>query len=378
LVLQTNRYNKYRAEEALKDRAYWIGLSLVPGIGESRLKLIISRFKSARAVFEASRSDLRDSGLFDKNTIASLSKSEFLELGQRQLEQLKNLDGNIVTFMDEDYPANLGPLDESPPLLYVLGTLKEGDSLAIAIVGSRRATAYGRATAERLSFDLAKRGVTIVSGLATGVDAAAHRGALRAGGRTVAVLGCGLDVNYPASNWHLREKIITSGALVTEFSMGTQPLAGNFPKRNRIVSGLSLGIVVVEAAPKSGTFSTVKWAADQGREVFAVPGDVNRKTSSGTNRLISEGAKLTTCADDVLEEIGILEESQARAPEVALSDVERTVVETLDYGPIHVDEVAKHSKMALSETLSVLLSLELKGVVKQSPGKIFSLESRRG
>lgn len=359
----------------MDDRAHLIGLSLVPGIGESRLKLIVSRFKSARAVFEAPKSNLRDTGLLDESTIASIS-NEYVELAQTQLRQLGSLGGNIVTFTDEDYPANLKPLDEAPPLLYVLGSLKKQDSLAVAVVGSRRATAYGRATAERLSFDLATRGVTIVSGLATGVDAAAHRGAIKAGGRTVAVLGCGLDIDYPASNRRLRERVVSAGALVTEFSMGTKPLPGNFPKRNRIVSGLSLGIVVVEAASKSGTFSTVKWAADQGREVFAVPGDINRRTSSGTNRLISDGAKLTTCADDVLEEIGVLKESWAKAPEVALSDVERLVVDTLDYGPIHVDEVAMHSKMPPSKTLSVLLSLELKGVVKQSPGKIFSLESR--
>jgi len=248
----------------------------------------------------------------------------------------------------------------------------------VAIVGSRRATAYGRAAAERLAYELAGRGVTVVSGLANGIDAAAHKGALRAGGRTIAVLGCGLDVDYPASNRRLREKIVTTGALITEFPLGTPPLPGNFPKRNRIVSGLSLGIVVVEAAPKSGTFSTVKWAAEQGREVFAVPGDINRRTSEGTNRLITDGAKLTTCADDILEEIGIGTSGNAPAEVAPLTEPERKAVIVLECGPAHIDDVARNSKMSVNETLSVLLALELKGVVRQSPGKIFSLERRNG
>jgi len=359
----------------VKEVEYWIGLSLVPGIGGSRLKSLISRFKSARAVLEASRSDLNSLGILDDKTVARLSGSRYIELGQKQVDLLRKVGGQVVTFLDQDYPRNLKDLDEAPPLLYVRGSLKEEDSLAIAIVGSRRATAYGRATAERLSFELASRGVTIISGFATGVDSAAHRGALRAGGRTLAVLGCGLDINYPAGNRGLREKIVSSGALVTEFPLGTQPLAGNFPKRNRIVSGLSLGLVVVEAAVKSGTLSTVKWAADQGREVFAVPGDINRKTSSGTNRLIREGAKLTTCADDVLEEIGISKRSSIQAAKESVSDDEKEVMERLEYGPVHVDEIAEHLKMPVNETLAILLSLELKGVVRQTPGKIFSLES---
>jgi len=359
----------------VKEVEYWVGLSLVPGIGGNRLKSLISRFKSARAVLEASRSDLNALGILDDKTVARLSGSRHIELGQKQVDLLRKVGGQVVTFLDQDYPRNLKDLDEAPPLLYVRGSLKEEDSLAIAIVGSRRATAYGRATAERLSFELASRGVTIISGFATGVDSAAHRGALRAGGRTLAVLGCGLDINYPAGNRGLREKIVSSGALVTEFPLGTQPLAGNFPKRNRIVSGLSLGLVVVEAAVKSGTLSTVKWAADQGREVFAVPGDINRKTSSGTNRLIREGAKLTTCADDVLEEIGISKRPSIQAAKESVSDDEKEVMERLEYGPVHVDEIAEDLKMPVNETLAILLSLELKGIVRQTPGKIFSLES---
>lgn len=359
----------------MKEVECWIGLSLVPGIGENRLRFLVSRFKSARGVFEASRSELSSLGILDNRILVELSGSRYVELGQKQADLIHKVGGQVVTFLDQDYPQNLKNLDDAPPLLYVRGSLEEDDSLAIAIVGSRRATAYGRATAERLSFELASRGVTIISGFATGVDSAAHRGALRAGGRTLAVLGCGLDINYPASNRGLREKIVSSGALVTEFPLGTQPLAGNFPKRNRIVSGLSLGLVVAEAAIKSGTFSTVKWAADQGREVFAVPGDINRKTSSGTNRLIKEGAKLTTCADDVLEEIGISKRPAIQAAKESVSDDEREVMERLEYGPVHVDEIAEHLKMPVSKTLAVLLSLELKGVVRQTPGKIFSLES---
>lgn len=358
----------------MKNIEYWIGLSLVPGIGEAKLKFLVSRFKSAKAVFEASESELNSLGILDEKTLVRLGNSRYVELGKRQAELIHRIGGRVVTFLDPDYPQNLKELDDAPPLLFVRGSLKKEDSLAIGIVGSRRATAYGRATAEKLSFELASRGVTIVSGFARGVDSAAHRGALRACGRTLAVLGCGLDVNYPAANRSLREKIVCSGAMVTEFPMGTEPLAGNFPKRNRIVSGLSLGLVVAEAAIKSGTFSTVKWAADQGREVFAIPGDINRKTSSGTNRLIREGAKITTCADDVLEEIGILKRPSVEATKKTVSDDERGVMERLEYGPVHVDEIAEHLKMPINETLAILLSLELKGIVRQTPGKIFSLE----
>jgi DNA processing protein len=335
---------------------------------------LVTRFKTARAVFEASESEIRDSKLLDERTLPHLSDSEYVELGLESVRRLRELGCSLVTIAHPLYPENLKDIDGAPPLLYVIGELKEEDSLSIGIVGSRRATAYGRATADRLSFELASRKVTVVSGFATGIDTAAHRGALRAGGRTIAVLGCGLDVDYPAGNRNLRDKIPSSGALVTEFPLGTQPLPGNFPRRNRIISGISLGILVVEASVDSGTFTTVRWAADQGREVFAVPGDINRRTSFGTNRLIRDGAKLTACAEDVLEEIGITEKGVAAIPEYSLSDEEKSMMNGLESGPAHIDEIASNLKMPVNKALTILLSLELKGAVKQSPGKIFSLQ----
>jgi DNA processing protein len=361
----------------VNELACLIGLLLVPGVGESKLKSLVNRYGSAARVLGLDRSELTRSGILDHAGADALASLSYADLGEKELERLRGLGGTALSFKDEDYPANLKPLEEAPPVLYMLGTLRKGDSLAIAIIGSRRASAYGRAAGERLSFDLAKMGVTVVSGLANGIDTAAHKGALRAGGRTIAVLGCGLDVDYPASNRNLRQRIVSSGALVTEFPTGTQPLPGNFPKRNRIVSGLSLGVVVVEAAPNSGTFSTVKWAAEQGREVFAVPGDINRRTSSGTNRLISDGAVLTTSADGILEEIGVAVEAAKRVP-LELTDKEKAIVGALEEGPTHVDEIAKRSKMAVNSVLTILLSLELKGFVRQEPGKIFSLSGTDG
>jgi DNA processing protein len=343
-----------------------------------RVKSLLRVFGSAAAVFRASKSELNETGFLSAETLSALSDPLYLEAGRDEAVRVHKLGARVVTFGDSSYPANLRPLDEAPPLLYVRGELKESDSRAVAVVGSRRATAYGRAAAERLARELVERGVTVVSGLANGIDTAAHTGALRGRGRTIAVLGCGLDVDYPASNRRLRERIAASGAVITEFPLGTQPLPGNFPKRNRIVSGLSLGIVVVEAAPKSGTFSTVKWAAEQGREVFAVPGDINRKTSEGTNRLITDGARLTTCADDILEEVGITAEDNGPKRALSLTDTERRAVDVLEYGPMHIDDIARSSKMPVNEILSVLLSLELVGIVRQAPGKIFYLERTDG
>jgi DNA processing protein len=351
-----------------------IALSRAPGIGEMRMKTLLARYGSARMVFQASGPELEKSGVLPQETASALPRLKDLEAARQEARTLRKIGARVITLADASYPVNLKPLDEAPPLLYVLGNLRPADSQAIAIVGSRRATAYGRAAAERLAYELAGHGVTVVSGLAAGIDTSAHRGALKAGGRTIAVLGCGLDVDYPASNRALRGKIASAGALVTEFPLSTKPLPGNFPKRNRIVSGLSLGIVVVEAAPKSGTSSTVKWAADQGREVFAVPGDINRKTSAGTNRLICEGAKLTTCALDILEEVGIGAQETPPAERVHLTKLESRAVEALRESPVHIDDIAKRSGMTVSEALSVLLSLELKGVVRQTPGKVFTLE----
>jgi DNA processing protein len=351
-----------------------LGLLLAPGIGEARLKSLLRRYGSAKRVLDVGSSELKKSGILN----SEINGQQCIRAGMEEAKKVEELGARVVSLKDSDYPANLEPLDEAPPLVYVLGEIRDQDCRAVAVVGSRRPSAYGRAVSERLSYQLAARGVTVVSGLANGIDAAAHRGALRAGGRTIAVLGCGLDVNYPAGNRKLREKIVCSGAVITEFPFGTKPLPGNFPKRNRIVSGLSLGVVVVEAAPKSGTFSTVKWAADQGKEVFAVPGDINRRTSEGTNRLISQGAKLTTCAEDILEEVGIRADRREAQIDVVLTEGERRAVDALESGPVHIDDIARDSEMSVKEALTTLLSLELKGIVRQAPGKIFSLEHRYG
>jgi DNA processing protein len=226
----------------------------------------------------------------------------------------------------------------------------------------------------RLARDLASRDITVVSGMARGIDTAAHKGALEAGGRTIAVLGCGLDLTYPPENRRLRERIVASGAVISEYPPGTEPLARNFPARNRIVSGLSLGVVAVEAAKDSGVFSTVRWALEQGREVFAVPGDAHRPTSAGTNALIRQGAKLTMTVEDILEELPPREASggpDLQAESTELSDMVRTVYQAVSYEPRHVDAIAEEVGLSPASVASILVGLELKGLVRQAAGKRF-------
>jgi DNA processing protein len=250
------------------------------------------------------------------------------------------------------------------------------EELAVAIVGSRRASNYGTATAEKMANDLSAQGITVVSGLARGIDAAAHRGALKAGGRSIGVLGCGIDVVYPRENQRIFEEIQKKGALVSEFPMGTEPRAENFPRRNRIISGISRGVLVVEAAVNSGSLITAHYALEQGREVFAVPGNINYGSSRGTNSLIKQGAKLVECTGDILEEL-----PQARKtgkPQVSdavqtLSTLESNVVTLLAPNPLHIDEIIAKSALTAAEVSAILLRLELNGLITQLPGMYFQV-----
>jgi DNA processing protein len=295
-----------------------------------------------------------------------------------ELELIKKYKISIVTLNDASYPKNLKEIYDPPPLLYVKGKIEEGDKNAIAIVGSRRATTYGRLTAQRLSSQLAAQGITIVSGMARGVDSEAHKGALAVRGRTIAVLGCGIDVVYPPENRALEEKIVSSGAVITEFPFGTKPFAGNFPKRNRIISGLSLGIIVVEAAQKSGALITARLALEQGREVFAVPGSTTSPYSKGTHNLIKEGAKLVENIDDILEEleplIGMRKEKGKEAkgfPRPLLSKEEKIIYNLLTQEPKYIDLLIQKSKLPAQRTMVILTNLQIKGLIKELSGKNF-------
>jgi DNA processing protein len=261
----------------------------------------------------------------------------------------------------------------------------EKDEKFLAIVGSRRASSYGIRMAQTIATELSKYGITVVSGMARGVDSYAHRGAIDAGGRTIAVLGCGLDIVYPSENKKLMENIISSGACISEYLPGTTPIPGNFPARNRIISGISLGVIVIEAGERSGSLITANFALEQGREVFALPGNVNNYNSTGTNKLIKEGAKMVTGIDDILEEINIsfTEEKvkdffsqRFKGGELlkGLDDDEKKVAECLKLEPLHIDVIARKTGLSIALINSILIMLELKGVVEQLPGKIFKLK----
>jgi DNA processing protein len=286
--------------------------------------------------------------------------------------------GTILTLGDDAYPKRLKDIYDPPALLYVKGELRREDELAVAIVGSRKTSPYGRWFTEKISQDLAGHGVTIVSGLARGIDSVAHMGALEGGGRTIAVLGCGIDVIYPSENRDLFHQIVGHGAVLSEFPMGSRPEGGHFPRRNRVISGLSIGVVIVQASAKSGSLITAKYALEQGREVFAVPGNVGAEGSRGTNQLIKEGAKLVESSADILEEVlpqwrreGETAQ-KAEAPGHGLVGGEKILFELLGETPLHIDAVIRESKLDPGNVSSLLLNLELKGLISQWPGKCFS------
>ncbi len=344
-------------------RKYWIGFNHVAGIGPARLKLLAGHFPSLEAAWHADEQSLARSGL-DQRTISSLvqtRRSLDLDAVQRRLD---DLGASALTLEDPDYPVLLKELPDAPPVLYVRGSLTDRDRWAIAIVGTRKASHYGHDTAFQLAFDLAREGLTVVSGLALGIDAAAHRGALEAGGRTIAVLPCGIDTVY-----HLARQIADQGALVTEFPPGTAAESKNFPPRNRIISGLSLGVIVVEAPEKSGALLTAESAAEQGREVFAVPGQTTSAGSRGSNRLIQDGAKLIMSIDDVLTELNLTREAAQTHVEVAriapANSQEQQILEQLGTEPLHIDELCRQLNLPVAAVSSTLALMELKGMVRQ-------------
>jgi len=297
---------------------------------------------------------------------------------EKELNRLKETGGRVITLTDEAYPRRLKDIYDPPALLYIRGELRIEDEFAIAIVGSRKTTPYGRWFTEKVGNELARHGVTIVSGMARGIDSLAHMGAVSGGGRTIAVLGCGVDVIYPSENRNLFAKIIDHGAVLSEFPMGSPPEGGHFPRRNRIISGLSLGVVVVQANEKSGSLITAGYALEQGREVFAVPGNVGTESSRGVHRLIKEGAKLVESSEDILEEIlPQWKRERETAPEVKIPGPKLTGEETVLYEllgetPWHIDAIIRESRLDPGKVSSLLLNLELKGLVSQWPGKCFS------
>ncbi|MEA2641499.1 MAG: processing protein [Chloroflexota bacterium] len=348
---------------------FWIALTRVSGIGPRRFELLVDALGTAQAVWEASPAQLSAAGL-DRRCVESLQQARRRVDPGRETRILAAVGAEAVTRRDPRYPARLAEIYDPPPVLYVRGELDPPNTAAIAVVGTRRATSYGKLAAERLSSDLAREGVTIVSGLALGVDAAAHRAAVDAGGRTYAVLGNGLDRVYPSQNARLAEQVAAHGALVTEFPIGTKPDAVNFPRRNRVIAGIASGTLVVEAGDRSGALITAAFAAEQGRDVMAVPGSIFSPMSAGTNALIRDGATPVTEAKDVLAELQPtrIPRQLAVADILPLDDTERTLLDVLGPEPIHIDEIARAASLPMSLVSSALAMLELKGAVQQTGG----------
>ncbi len=362
----------------MSDLRYYLALNHLPDIGPVLARRLLSAFGNPENIFGMPVDELkRIEGIGEDRgrVIAGFSEWDKVDL---EIDIAVKNDVRIIPFNDRSYPETLRELYDAPTVLYVKGDLKAADKYAVAVVGSRRSTYYGIQVSERVSYDLACQGLTVVSGLARGVDSASHRGALRAKGRTLAVLGCGIDINYPPENRGLMNAIASSGAVISEFPFGTLPDRQNFPRRNRIISALSLGVIVVEAAVDSGSLITVGYALEQGKEVFAVPGNITSRNSRGTNDLIRKGARLVESAKDVIEELspqirGILREdrtvSERSLPQ--MTDGEKKLFDCLDNEPKHIDTIIRETEKSSSEALSILLSLELKGVVKHVDGKRF-------
>ncbi|MEK7443161.1 MAG: DNA-processing protein DprA [Chloroflexota bacterium] len=360
----------------MSDRKFWIAFNRVKGIGPAKLRALLDHFGDLESAWRAPRIDLHEAGL-DKRAIESLEAAR-KGMNLEQLEDdVARANARMICWDDDDYPKRLREIDNAPPVLYVRGNLVEKDDWAVAIVGTRRATSYGKEVTRELATALAASGVTIVSGLARGIDAAAHVAALEAGGRTLAVLGSGLDIIYPAEHQTLAEKIIDHGALISDYPLGTPPDANNFPPRNRIISGLSLGAVIVEAGEESGALITADFAVEQGREVFAVPGSVFNRNSLGPNRLIQNGAKLITSAEDVLEELNLRMASHHAEAREQLSlldsadDAERKILSQLSAEPLHADELSVAMSLPIATISSMLAMMELKGMVRQVGGMTY-------
>lgn len=356
------------------DDIYLIALACVQDVGPVTARKLLKEFGSAEAVFAAPEAELVAKAGQRARHIKKFNAWDWLE---KAIKRLKRQGVSILTYDSDHYPVALVDGPDMPVVLYMKGEMAESDRYSVAVVGSRKASEYGLTVAGRLAGELASAGLTVVSGLARGIDTASHMGALGGGGRSIAVLGSGIDVPYPYENKGLIERLAESGFVLSEFPPGTGPLKENFPRRNRLISALSMGVVVVEAARGSGALITARYALDQNKEVFAIPGNINSPTSMGANDLIKSGARVVMSAEDVLSELapmlrGFIKER--KRVKIEVSDEERVFCDVLSGEPKHVDDISREISQPASKTLSMLLTLELKGVVRQMGGKRFSLD----
>ncbi|MCC6155310.1 MAG: DNA-protecting protein DprA [Candidatus Hydrogenedentes bacterium] len=387
----------------------WVTLALVPGVGTAMFIRLLARFRTPDAVLNASRKSLEEV-VGPKLAERIAQYSDVADVAGQEAAMAK-YEASLITLEDPSYPLRLAEIYDPPLLLFIRGRMLEAEQPCVAIVGTRRATPYGIRMAEKFGRELAARGVTVVSGMANGIDTAAHRGALEAGGNTIAVLGCGVDVVYPQQNADLMKEIIARGSVVSQFPMGTSPSPGHFPYRNRIISGMSLGTLVIEAPLSSGALITARQAAEQGREVFAIPGQIGVTNSQGPHLLIREGAKLVESVEDILVELelpasvrtparpqpvpanvtDVRETAPVTRPPIALikpqsappqrvesarasasTNEERQILSALSPNGSHVDEIAQVCRVSVSQALSALTLLEIKGLVRQFSGKRFA------
>ncbi len=356
------------------DRECLIGLNLIPQLTPKRAKRLFAHFDSFAAIWEAPAA--RFCELFGSAVLGEAIASGRSDAAVDQERTRADAAGvRIVTLVDSEYPALLREIDDPPLALYVRGRLPVDTTTAIAIVGTRRGTQYGKMVGAKLASQLALRGISVVSGLAAGIDAAAHQGTLDVGGHTIAVLGCGVDIPYPKRNQPLYERIAVEGTVMSEYPLGMRPAKWTFPQRNRILSGLSRGVVVVQAPERSGSLITARLALEQGREVFAVPGNISTTTSAGTNRLIQQGAKLVESAEDILEEFRDLRRMVRSAPsaegsedDATLTERERRVYELISLEPVHVDDIIARADLSPTEASHVLLLLQLEDLVVEVEG----------
>lgn len=353
----------------MDEKKYWIGFNLIKGIGAVRMQGLVAYFGDLASAWNADASQLMEAGLSAKLAEKVLGAKKQIDLDQ-VWAKIEAQGIQILIWTDESYPSRLREIDQPPPILYLRGEYVDDDVFAVAIVGTRKVTPYGRQVTEEIASFLAGNGITVVSGLARGVDAIAHQAALKAGGRTLAVLGSGVDKIYPPEHRGLAEQIMTRGAVISDYAVGTPPDASNFPPRNRIISGLSLAVVVIEAAETSGALITAEFAAEQGREIFAVPGSILAPQSKGTNRLIQKGAQPLLTPADLMQALDLTRMGDHKTARRALpsDETEALVLNVLGREPLHVDEIRNQANLPIEKISATLTMMELKGMVRQVGG----------
>jgi len=351
------------------DKRYWIGFNLIKGIGAVRMQALIRHFGDLEIAWKAAPIDLARAGLGAKLIERILQARQNVDL-EKLWAKLESQGIKILTWEDETYPQRLKEIEQPPPVLYIRGDYLPDDLFAVAIVGTRRVTPYGRQITEELATYLAAHGITVISGLARGVDALAHQTVLKAGGRTIGVLGSGVDKIYPPEHRALAEKMMGSGAILSDYAPGTPPDASNFPPRNRIISGLSLAVVVIEAGETSGALITAEFAAEQGREVFAVPGSILAPQSKGTNKLIQNGALPLLSVNDLMQVLDLTRMGEHKAARKIIpgDETEARLMSVLSEEALHIDEIRKQSELPIEKVSATLALMELKGMVRQVGG----------